>query len=146
LGATAVRTLQQLNFQLIYIVDQLIYYGTREYTGETYFQLATLLFWYVLYRMDVADLLDFVFDTTCPSIMYDSPWYKELAPAYLSWANNGGDHHHVWPPWLSVFVSSLVVTDWSHRLPLNKNDLVIFFYSYDIWIISFHFFRTRMPL
>ena len=32
------------HFQLTYILDQLVYYGTKEYTGETYFHLAILLF------------------------------------------------------------------------------------------------------
>lgn len=33
-----------LSFQYLYIVDQLIFYGTREQAGENYLQLANLLF------------------------------------------------------------------------------------------------------
>lgn len=36
--------MEPVRFAFQYIVDQLIYYGTKEYTGESYFQLACLLF------------------------------------------------------------------------------------------------------
>jgi hypothetical protein len=39
-----------LEFKYYYIVDQLVYYSTVK-TGENFFQLASLLFWYVVFSL-----------------------------------------------------------------------------------------------
>ncbi|KND01233.1 uncharacterized protein SPPG_04324 [Spizellomyces punctatus DAOM BR117] len=71
-------------FRFTYIVDQLVYYGTREHAAENYAHLAQLLF----------------------STLFSKPIFKEHAPASLIVSSSGACR--CWPPalakWISLFM------------------------------------------
>lgn len=73
----------ELFFIFRYTCDQLVFYGTREYAGEVYLQLANLLFFSILQK----------------SI------FKELSPSLLNTGRNQQlAQERTWPPFLAKWV------------------------------------------
>jgi len=74
--------IDDLKFTFTYIVDQLIYYGTKEYSGESYFQLACLLF----------------------CVLFQDEAFSTIAPKRLK---SNSDNDDVWPSALLMYAKGL---------------------------------------